>query len=118
RDRPARDGRVVPRDRGAVVMAGLDTWLVTIVTFLPAVGALVVAATPAGRPNAARYVALGFALATWVVSLVMLVGFNPDSADYQFVQSVPWIPVFGISYAVGVDGLAMVLVLLTTTLTW
>jgi NADH-quinone oxidoreductase subunit M len=99
-------------------MTGLDGWLVTIVTFLPAVGALAVAATPSSRPNAARYVALAFALAAWVASLVMLVGFDHSSPDFQLVQSVPWIPVFGISYAVGVDGLSIVLVLLTTTLTW
>ena len=95
-----------------------DSWIVTIVTFLPLVGALVVAATPANRPNAARYVALGFALATWVVSLVLLAGFNPDDPGFQFNQTVPWIPAFGIAYAVGVDGLSAVLVVLTTTLTW
>jgi NADH-quinone oxidoreductase subunit M len=49
--------------------------LVTIVTFLPLLGALAVAFTPAGRPNVARYTALGFALAAWVASLVMLAAF-------------------------------------------
>jgi NADH-quinone oxidoreductase subunit M len=96
----------------------LDQLIVTIVTFLPAVGALAVAATPSARPNVARYVALGFALATWAVSLVMLLGFDHDSPAFQYAVSVPWVPVFGINYAVGVDGLSLVLVLLTTTLTW
>ena len=91
--------------------------LVTIVTFLPALGALVVAFMPSSRPNLARSMALGFALAAWVVSLIMLVGFvATDHAD-QFTESTPWIPMFGINYAVGVDGLSMVLVVLTTTLT-
>jgi NADH-quinone oxidoreductase subunit M len=106
-------------------MSGLSSLpLVTIVTFLPLLGALVVAFTPSSRPNIARYTALGFALAAWVVSLAMLAGFNAaaaaadPAAAFQFTESVPWIPMFGISYAVGVDGLAMALVVLTTTLTW
>jgi NADH-quinone oxidoreductase subunit M len=92
--------------------------LVTIVTFLPLLGALAVAFTPAGRPNAARYTALGFALAAWVASLVMLAAFVASNHDFQFVDQAAWIPAFGIQYKVGVDGLSMVLVVLTTTLTW
>ncbi|NJD26729.1 MAG: NADH-quinone oxidoreductase subunit M [Chloroflexi bacterium] len=100
-------------------MTGLDGLpLVTLVTFLPALGALVVAFMPTSRPNLARSVALGFALAAWVVSLVMLAGFDAGGAAFQFTEAVPWITAFGIAYAVGVDGLAMVLVVLTTTLTW
>ena len=66
----------------------------------------------------ARYLALGFALAAWVVSLVMLAGFVAGDPGFQFTESVAWIPIFGINYAVGVDGLSIVLVVLTTTLTW
>ena len=100
-------------------MTGLDGLpLVTAVTFLPALGALIVAFTPTARPNLARYVALGFALAAWVVSLVMLAGFEAGGASFQFSESVSWIPAFGINYAMGVDGLSMVLVVLTTTLSW
>ena len=97
-------------------LAGLP--LVTLVTFLPALGALVVAFMPTSRPNLARYTALGFALAAWVASLVMLAGFVATNHDFQFTESVPWIPMFGINYAVGVDGLSIALVVLTTTLTW
>ena len=97
-------------------LAGLP--LVTIVTFLPALGALVIAFLPSSRPNLARYTALGFALLAWVVSLVMLAGFVATNHADQFTESAPWIPMFGITYSVGVDGLSMVLVVLTTTLTW
>ena len=48
----------------------------------------------------------------------MLVGYDPTPPAYQFTQSVPWIPIFGITYSVGVDGLSLALVVLTTTLTW
>ena len=74
---------------------------------------------PSSRPQLIRYAALGIALVTWVVSLAMLVGYDPDAAQhYQYTQSVPWIPMFGITYSVGVDGLSLALVVLTTTLTW
>src|SRR4051812_19372376 len=92
--------------------------LVTLVTFLPLIGAVAVAVTPASRPNVGRYVALGFALAAWAVSLAMLVLFPGPSAGFQAEPAIDWIPLFGIQYHVGVDGLSLVLVVLTTTLTW
>jgi len=92
--------------------------LVTLVTFLPLLGALAVAITPASRPNVARYSALGFALAAWLVSLGLLVSFVATTPGFQFVESASWIPQFGIEYKVGVDGLSLVMVVLTTTLTW
>jgi len=100
-------------------MSGLTSLpLVTIVTFLPLLGALVVAFTPSSRPNAARYTALGFALAAWVVSLLMLAAFVSGTSGYQMTETYPWIPMFGIQYAVGIDGLSLALVVLTTTLSW
>jgi NADH-quinone oxidoreductase subunit M len=92
--------------------------LVTLVTFLPLLGAIAVAFTPAARPNAARYTALAFALLTWAVSLAMLARFVATAPGFQFTESYTWIPAFGINYTVGVDGLSMVLVVLTTTLSW
>src|SRR6185436_5028180 len=61
--------------------------------------------------------ALGFALATWVVSLFLLVGYLPRPG-FQFVETVNWIPIFGIQYKLGADGLSVALVVLTTTLSW
>ena len=92
--------------------------LVTLVTFLPLLGALIIAFTPTSRPNIARYTALGFALLAWVVSLALLVAFVAGADGFQFVDQADWIPMFGIQYKVGVDGLSLVLVVLTTTLTW
>ena len=91
--------------------------VLTLVTFLPLLGAVVVAVLPS---TLTRPVALGFALATWVVSLLLLVGYLPDRAGAQFEYSVTydWIPVFGIQYKLGVDGLSAALVVLTTTLSW
>jgi len=91
--------------------------ILTIITFLPLVGALVVAALPA---TMTRPVALGFALVTWVVSLFLLIGYLPgrDGASFQYVEAYDWIPLFGIQYKLGVDGLGVALVVLTTTMSW
>jgi NADH-quinone oxidoreductase subunit M len=92
--------------------------ILTIVTFLPLVGAILVAVAPAAY---ARGLALAAALATWVVSLLLLVGFTatgPRGELFQFVIAAPWIPIFGIQFKLGIDGLSLVLVVLTTTLSW
>jgi NADH-quinone oxidoreductase subunit M len=91
--------------------------ILSLVTFLPLLGALVVAVLPS---SSTRPVALAFALITWVVSLLMLIGYLPgrEGAQFQYVEAADWIPLFGIQYKLGVDGLSAGLVVLTTTLTW
>ncbi|HUQ43429.1 MAG TPA: NADH-quinone oxidoreductase subunit M, partial [Candidatus Limnocylindria bacterium] len=89
--------------------------MLTIVTFLPLAGALAIGIAPV---RWARVLALVASLATWVVSLVLAAGFNAHGAGFQFPETASWIPVFGIQYKLGVDGLSLAMVLLTTTLTW
>jgi proton-translocating NADH-quinone oxidoreductase, chain M len=89
--------------------------LLTAVVFLPLVGALVIGFSPA---RWARLLALGTALATWVVSLVVAIGFNAGADGFQLVEKIDWIPIFGIQYKLGIDGLSLALVVLTTTLSW
>ncbi len=89
--------------------------ILTVVTFLPLLGAVAVAVLPA---SAARPVALGFALVTWAVSLILLGGYLPSAEGFQYAVTVDWIPFFGIQYKLGADGLSIALVVLTTTLTW
>jgi NADH-quinone oxidoreductase subunit M len=96
-------------------LAGLP--LVSLVTFLPLLGAVIIAFLPNDRPQLIRYAALGVALVTWVVSIALLVGFSATDPAFQFVERADWIPMFGIQYKVGVDGMSMALVVLTTTLT-
>ena len=98
-------------------MAVASIPILTIVTFLPLAGALAVALLPR---TLARPVALAAALLAWVASLLLLVGFvpTPVAHRFQFVEVADWIPLFGIQYKLGVDGLSVVLVVLTTTLTW
>jgi len=90
--------------------------ILTITTFAPLVGAFVVAAAPT---RYARPLALAASLVAWVVSLLLVIGFDPQSTrQFQFREQVPWIPAFGIDYHLGIDGLSLILVVLTTTLTW
>jgi NADH-quinone oxidoreductase subunit M len=92
--------------------------IVSIVVFLPLLGALVVAFVPRRFEGAIKAIALGTALLAWVASLLLLAAYSTAPGDFQFLESTQWIPVFGISYTVGVDGLSIALVVLTTTLTW
>jgi len=90
--------------------------ILTITTFAPLVGAFVVAAAPT---RYARPLALAASLVAWVVSLLLVIGFDPHSVrQFQFREQIPWIPAFGIDYHLGIDGLSLILVVLTTTLTW
>ena len=92
-----------------------DLPILSVITFLPLLGALAVAVLPT---RFARPTALAFALVTWVVSLLLLVGYLPGRPGFQYVESADWIPLFGIQYKLGVDGLSAALVVLTTTLSW
>jgi NADH-quinone oxidoreductase subunit M len=90
-----------------------------LVIFFPLVGVLVLLFLNKEQKNAARWVALITSLITFGISLWVLTLFNPDNPDLQLVINVSWIQVAGwnISYFVGVDGLSILLVLLTTFLT-
>ncbi|WP_373454970.1 NADH-quinone oxidoreductase subunit M [Rhodococcus sp. 06-462-5] len=80
-------------------------------------GAIVVALVPAARPTAARSVAVGFAAGTLAVSVALAVSFESGGDRYQFVEDHSWIAAFGARYTLGLDGIGLVLVLLTTVLT-
>ncbi|MDP2661913.1 MAG: NADH-quinone oxidoreductase subunit M, partial [Dehalococcoidia bacterium] len=92
----------------------------TIVLALPVVGAIVIALLPKENARAVRFTALTFTLAPFLISLGMFIAFNISGwgATLQFVEQVPWITQLGIQYFLGVDGLSMPLVLLTTMLSF
>lgn len=88
--------------------------LLSTITFLPLFGALIVALV--GNENAQRSIALLTTIATFVVSLLLLLQWEDGVAGMQFVEEGAWFPAFGISYLMGVDGISLFLVLLTTLL--
>jgi NADH-quinone oxidoreductase subunit M len=87
------------------------------VVWLPIVGGILVMLIGSGRAALAKQVALGTSILTFMVSIPLFTGFVASSAAMQFAESVPWIARFGANYALGVDGISMPLVLLTTFLT-
>lgn len=90
-------------------------WLTTI-ALVPLVGAIVLLVLPKRAENLAKSTALLFSVATLVLAAVLATGFDPG-AGFQFVEEHSWIPAFGVHYALGVDGIGLVLVLLTALLT-
>jgi NADH-quinone oxidoreductase subunit M len=90
--------------------------LLSIVVLLPLAGALVLLGFPREHPTAARWCALVVMLLTFVVSLVLYVRFDPALPHMQFGERVAWLPSLGIFYHLGVDGISLPLVLLTTFL--
>jgi len=91
--------------------------LLSLLVLLPLAGGVLVLLLGRDRDRLVRTVALGVSLATFAVSLLLWARFDPLSADYQFVERYPWLPDFGISYHLGLDGISLWLVILTTFLT-
>ncbi|HEX5066672.1 MAG TPA: NADH-quinone oxidoreductase subunit M [Myxococcota bacterium] len=101
------------------------THLLTLVTFLPlAVGLALLATSAVARALGAeglpasvwRLTGLLTTVATFAFSLRLWTGFDPTEIGYQFIEYRPWLPDYGIHYFVGIDGISLVLVLLTTFL--
>ncbi len=90
-------------------------WL-TVLGVVPLVGALVVAALPRGRDALAKQVALLVSLVVLGLTIAMCAAFDPAGERFQFVQAHDWIPAFGVQYAVGADGIALVLIALIAVL--
>ncbi len=101
-------------------------WL-TVIGAVPLVGALVIAVTPglsapgSDADRAARYLlvkrlALVFSVITLALTIAMMAAFKTGGPEFQFTQTYQWIPQFGVHYAVGADGIALVLILMTAVL--
>ena len=92
--------------------------LLPAITFVPLIGALVIAFVPRERGDMIRYIALGTALLTFGLSLLLLPGFQAEAPGFQYPITFDWIPAFGVQFKMGVDGISLALVVLTTLLTW
>jgi NADH-quinone oxidoreductase subunit M len=101
-------------------------WL-TIAGAVPLLGAIVIMAIPGLPPDSAevdrqarsalaKWLALAFSLATLVVVIIIAVRFQVGGPNYQFTEVYSWIPAFGVHYALGVDGIALVLIAMTAVL--
>ncbi|MFC9971309.1 NADH-quinone oxidoreductase subunit M [Spirillospora sp. NPDC127200] len=90
-------------------------WLSLLIA-LPLVGAVVVGLLPGAKEALVKQTALGVSLLVGALTVVMALGFDPDGARFQFTEKYWWIKQFGVHWALGVDGVALVLVLLSVIL--
>ncbi|KRG68880.1 NADH-quinone oxidoreductase subunit M [Pseudoxanthomonas dokdonensis] len=96
----------------------MSNWpLLSILIWLPILGGAAVLALGSGRASLARWTALAVAVLTFLLSLPLLSGFDAANPGMQFVEKHAWIPSFNIWYALGADGIAIALILLTTLVT-
>ena len=97
----------------------MTTWpILSVVTFLPVVGALliyIVRGDDEAAKGNARWIALWTTLITFAVSLILVWRFDPSQPDFQFVEKASWLAA-GITYHMGVDGISLPFVILTTAL--
>jgi NADH-quinone oxidoreductase subunit M len=90
-------------------------WL-TVLWAVPMLGAALVILLPSSARHVAKYLALALSLAVLAIVVALAVGFEPGGAQYQFVEDHQWIPSFGTGYILGLDGIALALVVLTAVL--
>jgi len=98
-------------------MTFITSNILTIVTFTPAVGALLLLFYNREHVRSIRMFALIVTLVTFVFSLHLVSHFDSSNPDFQFGLKIPWMPSFGIDYSMGIDGISLFLILLTTLLT-
>ena len=94
-----------------------DWPLLSLTIWLPIIGGFMVLASGDKAPNVTRWLSLLVAVATFVMSLPLWSQFDPSTAQMQFVERMPWVEMFRIEYYLGVDGISMPLILLTTFIT-
>ena len=91
-------------------------WWLTIVTFLPLAGSLIILLLPKDKINLIRGFATGITALNLAISIFVWTQFSTGASGYQLVDKIPWIKDIGISYYLGIDGMSMLLIFLTTLL--
>ena len=91
--------------------------ILSLTIWLPILGAVLTLVSGDRAPRLTKWIALGFAVATFVASLPLYSWFQLGTAEMQFVERASWIPAFDVHYHLGVDGISMPLILLTTFMT-
>jgi NADH-quinone oxidoreductase subunit M len=95
-------------------MGCLLTWTI----LLPILGIVMVLLVPSHKTALQQKIGAYASFATFLLSVFLFSQFEIGRGDYQFVEKVSWIPAYGIQYLIGLDGLSMLMFVLTTLLTW
>ncbi|MFN8984060.1 MAG: NADH-quinone oxidoreductase subunit M, partial [Alphaproteobacteria bacterium] len=101
-------------------MMGVGFPLLSLLTFLPLAGVAIILAVRGDEQTVAsnaRWTALWTSLITFMLSLVLWFRFDKNEAEFQFVERLDWLADFGVTYHMGVDGISVLFVLLSTLLT-
>ena len=88
----------------------------TILLALPLLGALLVSLLGEAQKENIKKIALATSLVTFIAVLLLAIGFEIDRPGFQYVESYSWIPALGINFQVGLDGISLILILLSTVL--
>ncbi len=94
-----------------------DWPILSAIIWLPVLGGLLVLFSGDKAPNVSRWLALAVAVLTFLLSIPLWTGFDASTAAMQFEENLPWIESFRVNYHLGVDGISMPLILLTTFIT-
>ena len=97
-------------------MGWYQAHILTIVTFLPLAGALALVAAPKGKPKLIMQAATWIALLDFLLSVPLFFWYDAGRGGFQFLERASWIPSIGVQYYVGIDGISLLLLLLTTFL--
>src|SRR3990172_5684083 len=90
--------------------------ILSLIAYLPLAGALVLLFTSKKNVGFTKWFANIVAFADMILSFFLIPRFNAGTADMQFVEKSDWIPTIGVTYHVGIDGISLLLILLTTIL--
>lgn len=91
--------------------------LLTLITFIPVIGAVITMLMRPNQVSTARGISVGTSLLSLLLSLVLWSQFDASSGALQFVERYPWIPFLGVEYFLAIDGLGLLMVLLTALVT-
>ncbi|MBN4054843.1 NADH-quinone oxidoreductase subunit M, partial [Nitrospira defluvii] len=88
--------------------------ILSLLAYLPLMGAMVLLFMKNDDDKAIMHTAFGISIVTLLISFLLIPGFNSSTADMQFMEKHEWIPSIGVSYVVGIDGISLLLIVLTT----
>ncbi|MEK6646856.1 MAG: NADH-quinone oxidoreductase subunit M [Candidatus Firestonebacteria bacterium] len=92
--------------------------ILSAITFIPLIGAIIILFFPKGKDNWVRISSAVFSGISFILSIWLYFNFNKATTDLQFVEKFSWIPSFGVTYFLGVDGLSIPLIVLTGLLSF
>ncbi|MFO7524553.1 MAG: NADH-quinone oxidoreductase subunit M [Ignavibacteriaceae bacterium] len=94
-----------------------NNYLLTLLILIPLLGGVILLFIKNDSGNLIRYLGLFFSTVAFIISMIIYLGFDAATSDFQFIHRISWIENLNISYFVGIDGMSMLLILLTTFIT-